>query len=54
MVFGGRNELVLVIESEQTVPGLVPGMGADGAFDATVYNSGMMVSEKDYVLVSLV
>ena len=30
----GGDELVLIVESEQTVTGLVPGMGADGAFDA--------------------
>ena len=53
MVFRGRNEFVLVIESEQTVPGLVPGMGADGAFDAAVDVLGRVVSEKDYILVSL-
>lgn len=34
MMLRGGDELVLIVESEQTVTGLVPGMGADGAFDA--------------------
>lgn len=46
----GGNELVLVIESEKTVTGLVPGMGADGAFDATVGFAERVVNEKDYTI----
>ena len=34
MMLRGGDELVLIVESEQTVTGLVPGMGADGTLDA--------------------
>ena len=35
-MIGGRDELVLVVESEETIAGLVPRVRADSAFNAAV------------------
>ena len=35
-MIGGRDQLVLVVESEETIAGLVPRVRADSAFNAAV------------------